>query len=188
MTHFLKEYVKDPRMTGTICPSSKYLAEAMTKINNLQSANVVVELGPGSGAITKKIIAKISKDCTFFALELNPNLAQELKEKYPNLQVYPDSATNIQKYLQKHKVKNCDTVVSSLPWSLLNQETQEKILTEIDASLSPRGKLITYSYLTAKIMSQQKNFLKLLKQHFPNIQKRIVWKNIPPAMVYECKK
>ena len=189
MVHFLKEYLVNPKTTGAICPSSSYLAEAMTGDETLiSSSRCVVELGPGTGAITEKILTKISQDCTFFSLEINPLFSAKLKEKFPDATVYSDSAENIQKYLEKHNAKECNTIISSLPWTFLDQQTQRKIFESMHNSLSKDGKVVTYSYLHGLLFPSGRRFRNLLNQHFPNIQKKIVWKNIPPAVVYECRK
>src|SRR3989344_2899867 len=186
MVNILKEYLVNPKTTGAICPSSSYLAEAMTG-NDLLSADCVVELGPGTGAITEKILTKIPQDCTFFTLEINPVFSAKLKEKFPDTIVYSDSAENIQKYLQKHHLQQCDTIISSLPWTFLDQQTQRKIFESMHNSLSKYGKVVTYSYLHGLLFPSGRRFRNLLNQHFPNIQKKMVWKNVPPAIVYECR-
>lgn len=187
MINILKEYLINQKTTGAICPSSSHLAEAMAS-TGLSSAGCVVELGPGTGAITKKILTKIPQDCTFFTLEINPIFSAKLKEKFPDTTIYLDSAENIQKYLQRHHLKQCDAVISSLPWTFFDQQTQKQIFTSVYNSLAAEGKMVTFSYLHGLIFPSGKRFQKLLYHHFPNLQKKIVWKNFPPAIVYECRK
>jgi phospholipid N-methyltransferase len=188
MVNFLKEYLLKQKTTGAIWPSSSHLAKAMTPAKNLASANDVVELGPGTGAITREIIGKLPGDCTFFAVEINPTFAEVLEKKYPQLRIYRDSAENIKKYLKKNNLKQCDLVISSLPWTYLNPQLQTKIVDTISQSLSPEGKMITYSYLHSALLSPGKRFKQKLNHNFTEVKKKIVWKNIPPAIVYECKK
>src|SRR3989344_301794 len=187
MISILKEYLIHQKTTGAICSSSSYLAEAMTS-NHLLSVSCVVELGPGTGAITERIMTKISPDCTFFTLEINPVFSAKLKERFPDTTVYVDSAENIQNYLHKHDVQQCDVIISSLPWSLFNQRNQQQIFESVYKSLSTTGKMMIYSYLHGLILPSGMRFKKLLHQHFSNVQKKIIWKNFPPAVVYECKK
>lgn len=187
MVNILKEYLINQKTTGAICPSSSHLAEAMTS-NGFVFSDCVVELGPGTGAITEKILTKIPRNSTFFTLEINPVFSAKLKENFPDTIVYSDSAENIQKYLQKHNLQQCDAVISSLPWTFFDQHTQKQIFISVYNSLAANGKMVTYSYLHGLIFPSGKRFKKLLYQHFPNIQKKIVWKNLPPAIVYECKK
>lgn len=187
MAPILKEYLVSFGKTGAICPSSPRLAEAMTNNGKLSSSQCVVELGPGSGAITKKILAKIPQRCTFFALEINPVFAKKIEEDYGPI-VYLDSAEKIQKYLRKHNARRCDTVISSLPWSFFDQRMQRQIFGSVYRSLAADGKMVTYSYLHGLIFPSGKRFQKILLQHFPKVKKKIIWKNLPPAVVYECRK
>lgn len=160
----------------------------MANKKTLSTSHCVVELGPGTGAITEKIMDKISQNCTFFALEINPAFVKIVEKKYPQAVVYSDSAVNIKKYLEKHKIQQCDTIISSLPWTFFDQQTQSEIFGSVYNSLSSGGKMITYSYLHGLFVPSGKRFKRLLNSHFPKVKKKIVWKNIPPAVVYECSK
>ena len=188
MVDFLKEFLTNPKATGSIHPSSSHLAEAMTNAEMLGSSRCVIELGPGTGIITERILTKLPKDCIFFTVEINPAFAMKVKEKFPEVTVYSDSAENIQKYLQKHKREGCDTVISSLPWTFFDQQTQQQIFESVYHSLSPGGKMVTFVYPTIFLFPSGRRFRKLLQQHFPSIKKKIIWKNFPPAIVYECRR
>lgn len=188
MINFLKEFLTNPKAIGAVKPSSSHLAEAMTNVEALGSSKCVVELGSGTGAITEKIMGKISRNCIFFALETNLQFVQVTKEKCPDATVYADSALRIKKYLKKHKVEYCDTIVSSLPWTFFDKETQHQLLDALSQSLSPEGKLTTYFYTITPFPLAGRRVKKYLQQHFSHVEKKIVWKNIPPAIVYECRK
>ena len=188
MSHFLKEFLFHPLQTNSVCPSSTYLADAMTPAEILSPSKCVVELGPGTGAITKKIMSVIPESCIFFALEINPVFVEIMNEKFPAAAVYSDSAVNIKEYLKKHQAEYCDAVISSLPWTSFDEQLQKQLLGAIHHSLSPDGKIIAYSYLNGFFLPSSRRFRKLLNQHFPNVKKKMVWKNLPPAVVYECRK
>jgi len=66
MVNSLKEYIVNQKTTGAIWPSSSSLAKAMANQKTLSISRSVVELGPGSGAITKQILARKPQNCTFF--------------------------------------------------------------------------------------------------------------------------
>lgn len=184
MTHFLKEFFT----TGAVGPSSSYLAEAMTNPVFLGTSKCVVELGPGTGAITQKIIDKIPQDCTFLTLEIDPVFAETIQKNYPSAKVYSDSAHNLPKYLQKNKIKQCDAIISSLPWTFIEKEIQQQILNNISQSLAPNGKMTTFFHLVNLSPWSGRRVKKYLEKNFSQVEKKIVWKNFPPAVVYECKK
>ena len=46
---FLHEFIKHPKHTGAIAPSSKILARKMVDVIDFHRAKCIVELGPGTG-------------------------------------------------------------------------------------------------------------------------------------------
>ena len=68
--NFFKEAVKNYKTSGTVVPSSKYLANKMLKDIDFSSAKLIVELGPGNGVITHDILKKLSPDATLICFEL----------------------------------------------------------------------------------------------------------------------
>ncbi|MBI2582473.1 methyltransferase domain-containing protein [Candidatus Woesearchaeota archaeon] len=187
MASFFNHYFKNIKTTGAFAPSSTKLVNTMTDLD-LSSSKCVVELGSGTGEVTGKIITAIPEDCTFFGLEINPTFVKTVKEKYPKAKIYLASAENIQKYLKKHGRAQCDAVISTIPWTFLPSQTQDKVFNAISKTLSADGKMITYSYLSAVVLPSSRRFRTFLKQHFSKVKTKIVWKNFPPAIVYECKK
>ena len=57
--NFFKEAIKDLKTSGTVTPSSRFLVDRMLKRIDFSKVNVLVELGPGNGAITALILKKI---------------------------------------------------------------------------------------------------------------------------------
>ena len=71
LTSLTMQFLRKPLTTGAICPSSAYLARQMVNGMGVENARVVVELGPGTGAITGAILKEMVEDALFFAVELN---------------------------------------------------------------------------------------------------------------------
>ena len=78
---FIKEFWKDKKMIGSILPSSKFLAAKMLNHIPLENTKLIIELGPGTGIFTQKIIEKIDASTHLIVLELNPELCKDLKAK-----------------------------------------------------------------------------------------------------------
>ena len=57
----------------------------MVAKSEIDSAKVIVELGPGTGAITKEILEKMPEDCDLWTFEINKDFVSHLKENYPHL-------------------------------------------------------------------------------------------------------
>lgn len=169
---FFNALFRDPRSTGSIVPSSKYLANSMVSQIDLSASGYVLELGPGTGAITKVILESIPME-RFIALEISPNFANALRKTFPSINMIEGTATNLTELLSN---KPIHTIISSLPLLSIPENDRDKILSAIPKVLSPNGRFIQYSYaLNRKNHFYPKNFK--LQTSF------IVWRNIPPARV-----
>ena len=185
----LKEFVRDPSGIGTIIPSSRQLAKAMTSNIGIDKAITVVEIGPGSGVFTVQILELISPETKYFLVELNSRMYKHLTEKFPNVKIYNESAENLTDILKREEVNSVDVVVSGLPWASFPPELQHKLLDAIYNSLSVGGIFTTYAYIQGKILPGGLSIKKLLKQHFNTVESSgTIWKNLPPAFVYTCVK
>lgn len=185
---FLGNFLRKPASTGSFAPSSRWLARAMVRGCDLKNARTVVEFGPGTGAFTRLVLRRIGKQTTFFAMELDSEQARRLKERFPELHVYNDSAETIQRYLTRHDRKKADYIISGLPWGNMPAKVQERILDAVLASMAPEGTFTTFAYIHACWLPTALHFRKRLKEHFAEVKtSRIIWKNTPPAFVYRCR-
>ena len=189
MFNFIKQFLINPKDTGAIVQSSEELADLITDSVNLDKAKVIVELGSGTGIFTKKILEKKSKGSIFFSLETNHSFVCETKRNCPDAIIYRDSAVNIKKYLIKHNVKGCDCIISGLPWASFDNRLQQELMDSIVSCLDKGGNFVTFAYLQGLILPAGNRLRHMLEDNFSRVEKtRIVWKNIPPAFVYCCKK
>src|SRR3989344_4746043 len=78
---FIKEGLKNIRGVGTICSTSRFAAKAMApEINASDKPKVIVELGVGTGSITKEILKHLRpKDC-YIGIEANDKFLEVCKE------------------------------------------------------------------------------------------------------------
>lgn len=186
---FLKQFLKAPRQVGAVSPSSSALAEMVTEAAQVADASVVVEFGPGTGVITQKIMERLPADATFFAIEINPEFVEVVREKCPGVTVFSDSAVETRKYLEQMGVEACDTVVSGLPWLAFDEALQDSLLDTILDVLRPGGRFVTYAYFISSLIPGGVRFQKKLHARFHNIgTTSIVWRNFPPAFVYRAEK
>lgn len=185
MCLFIKEFITNPFATGAIASSSPELANLITDTASLKRRNTILEIGSGMGIFTKRIYDIMDKSSKFFVIELNPKFARETKKQCPNIEVYNDSATNINKYLSRMNLGGCDCIISSLPWTAFSNNSQNNLLDSIHASLLPGGIFLTFVYIHSQFMPSGTRFRKKLIEKFGNINKtHTVWKNIPPAFIY----
>ena len=189
LVNFIKQFVKQPTIIGAIAPSSQGLADSMVKEIDFSAADVIVEYGPGTGVFTKHILSKKNKNTVFFALELNETMNRIASQNVPEVTIFQDSASQIKSYLKQYNKDCADAIISGLPWAAFSEQLQDEILTETVNSLPENGIFTTFAYLHGLILPSGSRFRKKLKQHFSSVEvSPIVWKNLPPAIVYWCKK
>ncbi|ENQ3105882.1 methyltransferase domain-containing protein [Bacillus cereus] len=180
---FLTEFIKHPKHTGAIAPSSNRLSKKMVDAINFGTAQYIVELGPGTGAFTREIMRRKKVETTFILIEINEVFFKKLQKQFasdPSVVVIHGSAENIQKYMEELKIEKVDYVLSGLPFTSLPQEVSVRILQNVMESLRESGEFITFQYSLVK-----KEFIQAF---FSEISLKKVWFNFPPAYVFSCRK
>ena len=184
-----KHFVKNPGEIGAICPSSPFLAETIVSDISLENASTIVEIGPGTGVFTKAIIRKKRDDANFFVIELNEGLYNQFQKRFPGISAHNNCASELSEIMKKENVTSIDVVISGLPWASFPETLQNDILGSVFESLSPGGTFATFAYLQGFLMKGAHRFKKLLKTKFDQVDtSRVVWRNLPPAFVYRCRK
>lgn len=188
-TDFAKQLARKPGATGAIAPSSKSLAIEVVKQANLPCAEAVVELGPGTGVFTEQILKNLRDDQLFFALELNQSFVAATKSRCPTACVYHDAASALPYWLEKHGRQQVDCIISSLPWTILDEPDQNEIMSAISDSLALGGTFVSIVYLGARFRSRGRYFINKLRQHFSSVTNTpTIWQNLPPSQIYCCIK
>ena len=181
--------MRNPGEIGAICPSSERLAEAIVSDVALESAATILEIGPGTGVFTEKILERKRPDAKFFAIELNESLSEKLRERFTELSVHNNCASELDEIMAKENVDAIDVVISGLPWASFPESVQDSILDAVVASLSPDGFFATFAYLQGFMLRGAHRFRAKLKSKFSKVTtSKIVWRNLPPAFVYRCHK
>ncbi len=174
MIKFIKQFILHPRRTGAIMPSSPDLAKAMLEPVDFSKAKQIVELGPGTGAFTHLILQKMKNDAKLTLVELNKDFCKELSQKKDSrLTIINDDARNLTKHITQ-----ADYVISGLPMNGFSKENHRKVLAEI-------RKVMKYSYIQFHYSPLAEKYI---KEYFSNISKKRVLRNIPPAIVYTCRR
>jgi phosphatidylethanolamine/phosphatidyl-N-methylethanolamine N-methyltransferase len=179
---FIKDFWKDKKMIGSIMPSSKFLAAKMLNHIPLKNTKLIIELGPGTGIFTEKIIEKIGASTHLIVLELNTDFCKELKAKInlPNVHIKEASADKIGEIMKQIGFEKADIIISSLPLANFSEELRNSILEIVHESLNEKGSFIQFQYSL--------NAFKNLKKLFPVIKLNFTALNFPPAFVYTCSK
>ncbi|MET7655818.1 methyltransferase domain-containing protein [Streptomyces sp. NPDC005486] len=157
----------------------------MTSGLGLDRAEVVVELGPGTGAITEAIVRQLAPGARLVAVELNPVFAGRLAHRYQGsaVEVVQGSAEDLATFVPYP----VDVIVSGLPWTVMPHERQRRILDAAAGALGLSGRFSTFAYVHAAWTPPARRFAAELTARFSTVQRsRVVWPNVPPAYVHRA--
>ena len=179
---FFKAALKDPMNVSTIFPSMKPLGQSLIKYSGMKPGHKVLELGCGSGAVTRCIMKHRKKLKSYVGVEIDKNLVKFLKSQYPKEIFLNTSAQDLGKNIKSESI---DSVICTLPWTLFSRDLQENILKEILRVLKPNMKFSTFLCVHALAYPGAPRVKKLFKKHFSEFKKaETITLNIPPANVY----
>ncbi|XVU27977.1 class I SAM-dependent methyltransferase [Actinoplanes sp. CA-054009] len=186
---FFSEFVRDPMTVGAVAPSGPALAQVATAVVPRTGAPVVVELGPGTGAFTAAVQQRLAGRGRHLAIEVNPRFAARLAERYPGVEVVNADATALGGVLDSRGIGAIDVVVSGLPWAAFAEGHQRDVLSAVVAAMAPDAVLTTFAYVHARWAPPARRLLRSLESRFDEVViGRTVWANVPPALVYHCRR
>ncbi len=185
---FLHQYVVKPAIVGAVMPSSQALAREMVSWLELDRARAVLEFGPGTGAFTKAILPRISKDCRLVLIELNRDFVGVLHRSFPGVKVYNESVASARSICDREGIAMVDCIVSGLPWASFPQALQKSCLAAISSVLRPGGQFVTFAYRGVDMLPRARRFRDNLEACFREVttSRTVAW-NFPPACVYRCR-
>ncbi len=152
-------------------------------------ARTIVELGPGTGAFTRVIAARLAPGCRYLGVELNETFVRELAAEFPRLTFVQGSVADLEQILSAQRIGRIDAIVCGLPWATLPISLQDRVFGAIDRALVPGGAFVTFGYLQSLILPGAWALRRQLRRNFAELsQSSVVWRNVPPAFAYICRK
>jgi phosphatidylethanolamine/phosphatidyl-N-methylethanolamine N-methyltransferase len=186
---FLRQFVQSPRTVGAVMPSSAALARAMLTPIDFASARTIVEFGPGTGAFTRAIAARLAPGCRYLGIELNSEFVRGLANTFPTLAFVHGSVADLRQILATQGIGPVDAIVCGLPWATLPISLQETVFAAIDLALVPGGVFATFGYLQSLVLPGAWALRRRLHRNFAEVGRSpVVWGNVPPAFAYICRK
>ena len=148
----------------------------MLGMSQLESAEIVVELGPGTGVFTREILKRIQPTVSFICVEVNQELYNQLQPLFDNREnshLVCASATSLKDVLNQLGYQRIDTVISSLPYNILSLSLSKEVLKGVAESMDEQSEFLTYVYSMSCRW--------LFDEFFSNQDWQRVYRNIPPA-------
>ena len=174
---FFKGMMQGPKTVGSIVPTSSITARKMASVVNPNSGLPVLELGPGTGAITKAILARGVQPENLVAIEYSTDFYNHLVRLYAGVHFINGDAFNLDKTLGVLRGQTFDSVISGIP--LLNFPMQARVdLLETLLDRMPAGRpvvQISYGPVSPIIARPERYHIK----HFD-----FIVRNIPPAQLW----
>jgi phosphatidylethanolamine/phosphatidyl-N-methylethanolamine N-methyltransferase len=176
---FLKSLVAAPRLTGAVAPSGRALGRAMAAAAGPPPHGLIVELGPGTGPVTRALIeAGVARE-RLVMVEYDPGFCQLLRQRFAPAKVIHGDAYDLPRALAELAGQPIAAVVSSLP--LLNQPParREKLIGDAFALMGPRGLFVQFTYGLASPIP-----LGVCANRYAAVRSRPILLNLPPARVW----
>jgi phospholipid N-methyltransferase len=186
---FLRAALRAPGTVGAVAPSSPQLAAVLASIVPRTGTPTVVELGPGTGAVSAVIAQQLPAGSRHLAVELDGDMVGYLQRTRPELEVVQGDARNLSALLAERGVEHADAVICGLPWALFDDETQQAVLRELSRAIGDTGAFTTFAYLHGMTLGAARQFRRTLRGSFEEVLvSATVWRNVPPAFVYVCRR
>lgn len=177
MLTFFTQGFSNINQTGSLIRSSVHLSKQMTGIIDFHQTLNIVELGAGTGAMTKYILSVMNKQTSLTAFEINPVLFGKLNRLDDHrLTKINKNVLQLPEYVYDQSV---DYIISGLPLANIKVRQKINILDVCKRVLKPGGYYIQFQYSL--------NDISLLKRNFSSVKFGFTLLNMPPAFIYYAK-
>ena len=186
---FLTHFRKSPRTVGAIAPSSQQLARRMLDGLELTPRTRLVELGPGTGAITGEIDRRLPESASCLAIDIDPVFSARVGVRWPRIVSVCDRAERLAEIAGSRDLLPVDHIVSGLPFASLPAASASAIVAAIVASLRAGGTFTTFQYVHAYGFPSASAVRQTLTREMGSLPtSSMVLGNLPPALVLRWRK
>lgn len=176
---FLKTWFESPRLTGAVSPSGRFLARAMARAVGPAREGLVVELGPGTGPVTRALLEQGVPPAQLILVEYEAAFCRLLAKRFPDVHVLQGDAFTLPRTLADWSDQPIRAIVSSLP--LLNQPLARRtaLIEDAFALMAPGGVFVQFTYGMASPVPRPAGV-----SYFSAQATAPIWLNLPPARVW----
>jgi phosphatidylethanolamine/phosphatidyl-N-methylethanolamine N-methyltransferase len=179
--HFIRSWMEKPLVTGAVMPSGRPLARAMAKFVDPHVPGQVIELGPGTGAVTAALVEQGIEPSRMVLVEFNPTFCRLLRTRYPEATVVQGDAYRLKRLLGTLLRGPAAAVVSGLPLVTKQVKIRLRLLTDAFTLLSPGAPFVQITYAVASPIPRS---FAGARAHGSGL----IWFNFPPARVWVYRK
>jgi len=179
---FLGGLMRNPRNVGAIAPSSVQLARRVAQY--VTPGSRVIELGPGTGVVTREVLARAGESGTLLAVDTDRTFVERLRRAWPEVDCVCASAETLPMLAAERGWAEVDHIVSGLPFAVLPAATTSLIIDGVRRLLRSGGTFTTFQYVHTFRFPAAAAFRRQVSASLacePSSQ--LVVRNVPPALV-----
>jgi phospholipid N-methyltransferase len=180
---FFTKFLRHGTKIASLAPSSPWLSRATVRNVDWENARVLVELGAGTGPITRVLAEKARPETRVIVLERDPDFSKLLRERFgslPNFEVIEGDVRDLATMLRDRGIAQVDHIISGLPVPSFPKDLQRDFFRVVHEILAPTG---GYSQITELALV----YKGLYKRYFEQVKFVFEPRNFPPAGAYHCK-
>ncbi|WP_161958881.1 class I SAM-dependent methyltransferase [Ferruginivarius sediminum] len=174
---FLRRWLAHPLRVGAIMPSSRALARLVARNAVTSPDDTVVELGAGTGTVTRALVEAGLDEGRLVLIELDRDLVAYLRRRFPSATVIEGDASRPYDILPRDSIGKVDTVISGIPALQFPLEKQRQFIGQCFAAMRADGQLLQYTYSLASPLPTAP--LKLSGKRLG-----LAFANVPPAHLW----
>lgn len=179
---FLQAFLKNPGKVGSIKPSSPELAQKMIEGITPDKDNAVLELGVGTGAITKFLQEIVPDDKSYLGIELDRDLVRLLRRNFLDMQIVRGNAVDTAAIHERSGIGKISYVICCLPFVSLPNEVGEQIMLQVDKFMQHGCTFRTFQYAHGYYFPSAIKLREFMRNRYGKSKRSpLIVKNVPPA-------
>jgi phospholipid N-methyltransferase len=175
-----KKFVAKGTSVASFAPSQGPLCRRIIQGIDFTTAECIVELGAGTGPVTKELLKQAKPHTRVVVVELDPDFCARLRQRFPTADIVEGDACKLEHLLAVRGIKRVDHVISGLPLPSFPASLRDAVIASSAKVLTPDG---TFRQLT----NMPWVYKPLYRRYFAEVKFGFVPLNVPPAGVYVCR-
>lgn len=175
---FFRGFLEEPKMVGSIIPSSRFTIAKMLAPVKWDECKVFVEYGPGVGTFCQPVLDRLPRDGMLIVIDTNPLYIDYLKKHFRDSRFHTvhGSAADVEDIVKAHGADHADYVLSGLPFSTLPDGVGPAIAEATYRIIRPGGAFLVYQF-----SARARDYM---AKHFERIESGFEPLNVLPCQLF----